>query len=252
MPMSVLQDQAALPEPQHLIMQARWLAPARARLLRRVHVARRRCILDLGSGYGSVTPELVRRGGGTVIALERQWNALQALPDRFSGAYRTVGDAVSLPFGEATFDLIFTQLTLLWISPLPKAIQEIERVLQPGGALVALEPDYGGMIEYPPEIACGALWVKGLERAGADPLVGRKLPGLLAAQGFRVRVSLFNTMTPPEPTRFDLLAGLPLTGEERHTLNRIRERAQALSGPWAQIAHLPFVLVTAIKEKRPP
>jgi len=181
-----------------------------------------------------VTPELVRRGGGTVIALERQWNALQALPDRFSGAYRTVGDAVSLPFGEATFDLIFTQLTLLWISPLPKAIQEIERVLQPGGALVALEPDYGGMIEYPPEIACGALWVKGLER------------------GFRVRVSLFNTMTPPEPARFDLLAGLPLTGEERHTLKRIRERAQALSGPWAQIAHLPFVLVTAIKEKRRP
>lgn len=246
-PVSDTRAHAARSELQQLIRQAQWLAPARARLLRRVHIARRRRILDLGTGYGSVVPELVRRGGGAVIALDRQLGALQASPDHFTDACRIVGDATSLPFGKDTFDLIFSQLVLLWVLPLPKAIQEIWRVLQPGGALVALEPDYGGLIEYPPDIACQTLWLKGLERAEADPLVGRKLPGLLAAQGFRVHVSLFDTLTPPDPARFALLAGLPLTDEERRKLEEIKTRSRSLSSPWAQIAHLPFVLITAIK-----
>ena len=56
----------ALPSKTLLEAQAEWLAPARARLLRRVGIARRRRILDLGAGYGAVTGELVRRGGGFV------------------------------------------------------------------------------------------------------------------------------------------------------------------------------------------
>ncbi len=62
---------------------------------------------------------------------------------------------------------------------LASAIKEIYRVLQPKGMLVAIEPDYGGMIEYPPEIATGDLWIAALSRAGADPCIGRKLPSIL-------------------------------------------------------------------------
>ncbi|MDF1513348.1 MAG: hypothetical protein P1S60_06020, partial [Anaerolineae bacterium] len=58
----------ALPPEALLVEQAEWLAPARRQLLRRAAIARRARVLDLGAGYCTVTPELVRRSDGQVIA----------------------------------------------------------------------------------------------------------------------------------------------------------------------------------------
>ncbi len=236
-----------LPAPELLAQQAEWLAPARARLLRQVSIARRKRVLDLGAGYGAVTGELVRRAGGMVVAVDRAVGALRADAALFSGAPRVGGGAVRLPFASATFDLVFTQLTLLWVHPIEPALHEIGRVLRAGGALVALEPDYGGMIEYPPDITTRELWIHGLARAGADPVIGRRLPGLLAARGFRVTVGLFDALYAPSAARFDFLRNLPLTTEELAALERIEQEAALRQGPWAQVAHLPFFLVTAVK-----
>ena len=242
-----------LPAPEMLAQQAEWLAPARGRLFRQVGIARRKRILDLGAGYGAVTGELVRRAGGLVVALDCAVAALRDGVafggDAFGGASRTGGDARRLPFAGATFDLVFTQLTLLWVQPVARALDEIRRVLRPGGALVALEPDYGGMIEHPPEIAARELWLSALERAGADPLIGRVLPGLLAARGFTVTVGLFESLYAPSPARFDFLRDLPLTAAEALALEAIEMNAVVRRGPWAQIAHLPFFLVTAFKSE---
>ncbi len=237
----------ALPARALLAQQAEWLAPARGRLLRQVSIARRKRVLDLGAGYGAATAELVRRAGGPVVALDRAIVALQTATGAFDGAYCVAGDALRLPFADGTFDLVFTQLTLLWVHPLAAAVREIARVLTKDGALVSLEPDYGGLIEYPPEMAARELWLNGLARAGADPRVGRKLPGLLAAQGLRVSVGLFDTLHPPAAARFDFLRDLPLNAEEMATLARIEQQALELRSPWAQIAHLPFFLIMAVK-----
>lgn len=238
-----------LPAPELLVQQAEWLAPARARVLRQVSIARRGRVLDLGAGYGAVTGELVRRSGGMVVAVDRAVRALRADAVAFAGAYRVGGDAARLPFASASFDLIFTQLALLWISPIEHAMDEIARVLAPGGALVALEPDYGGLIEYPEEVAARELWIAGLARAGADPHIGRKLPQALARRGFSVNVGLFDTLYAPSPTRFDFLRDLPLTGAELATLEQIEQETLGRQSPWSQIAHLPFFLVTAIKAR---
>lgn len=240
---------AELPSGSLLERQANWLAPARAHILRRVHIARRCDILDLGAGLGAVTPELVRRGGRRVTALDISWEALHRGGDAFAGAERVAGDAVRLPFAAESFDLVFSQLTLLWVSPLNAAVAEIERVLMPGGVLVALEPDYGGMIEFPRAVATRQLWISGLERAGADAQVARKLPGLFAECGFRVRVSLFNSLEPPDPARFTLLSGLPLTDEERRRLNQAENNAAERSAPWSQVVHLPFFVIRAEKQR---
>ena len=237
---------ADLPEGALLEEQTAWLRPARARMLRRVAIARRRRVLDLGAGRGAVTGELVRRAGGPIVALDRRVRVLGEVDA--SDAFAVGGDARRLPFAGATFDLVFSQLTLLWIAPLETALDEICRVLAPGGALVALEPDYGGMIEHPSEIASCELWLAALRRAGADPHVGRRLPRLLAARGFDVRVDLFDRLAAPDPARFDLLRGLPLTEAERARLAQIeawRAAHVADAGDWAEIAHLPFFLVTA-------
>ena len=74
----------------------------------------------------------------------------------------------------------------------------------------------------------------------------RRLPAALAARGLNVRVRLLNTLT-PDPARFTLLRGLPLTPEERARLDHIEAAARDLDQPWDQVCHLPFFLVVASK-----
>jgi SAM-dependent methyltransferase len=165
------------------------------------------------------------------------------MPAAFSETYPACATAERLPFADNTFDLVFCQLALLWM-PLPATVAEIGRVVQPGGAVVAIEPDYGGMIEYPARIATRELWIAGLQRAGADPYVGRKLPVLLAQQGFEIRTDLMSQLTAPVPERFDLLRGLPLTDAERAHLDRIQKYVEDLTSPWTQLIHLPFFFLS--------
>ncbi|MCO5244913.1 MAG: methyltransferase domain-containing protein [Anaerolineae bacterium] len=240
-----------LPPPEMARRQAEWLAPARRWLLEQAELNWRRSVLDLGCGFGSVTPELVAGSIGAVVALDRNWAALHHDPTPFTGAVTSCADARRLPFADASFDLVLCQLALLWM-PLEATLAEVRRVLMPGGALVAIEPDYGGMIEYPPEIASQDLWMAGLRRAGADPTVGRKLPGLLAQHGFTVKVELLNRLSPPAPERLDLLAGLPLDTTSTLELNRIERAAAALTGAWEQVVHLPFMFITAFLPRNAP
>jgi SAM-dependent methyltransferase len=228
-----------------LIAQAEWLAPARGRLLRRVGVAHRGWTLDLGAGYGAVTGELVRRCRGPVVALDNSLGSLYEGGSAFAGAHRVAGDGRQLPFPPASFDLVFTQCVLMWIAPLETAVAEIGRILQPGGVLIALEPDYGGLIEQPEETAVGDIWLTALARDGADPFTGRKLPRLLAEHGFKVRVNLLDELPPPVAARFDFLRTLPLTAEEEAQVAASARQAARLTHDWEQLTHLPFFLITA-------
>lgn len=237
-------EQADLPSLRLIRDQAAWLAPARSWLLQRANVEQRRSLLDLGCGFGVVSQELARLSSGRVVALDYNLPALLTAPAMLRTSAPACADATRLPFADASFDLVFCQLALLWM-PLEPALAEVRRVTQPGGVLVAIEPDYGGMIEHPAELATSELWLAGLKRAGADPLVGRKLPGLLAGHGFDVQVELMNELTPPVAQRFDLLRGLPLKRKERRQAKAIERSAKRLREPWQQVVHLPFMLVTA-------
>jgi len=232
-----------LPSQELLRQQAAWLAPARARLLRKAEIARRRCVLDLACGRGAVTEELVRRCGGRVVALDCRRDVLEAHPPQFSGSTTVCGNAEALPFDASAFDLVFCQFALLWLD-VSAAAREIRRVLAPGGVLVAIEPDYGGMIEHPPEIATRDLWLAALRRAGANPCVGRTLPATLTAAGFEVHVDLLDRLAPPSPLRFDLLDGLPLNETERALLQRAGEIDASMADS-PRVAHLPMFLITA-------
>ena len=236
---------SALPSKPLLEAQAQWLAPARARLLRRVGVARRRRILDLGAGYGAVTGELVRRGSGFVVALDTSTSSVTTLSPP---ALPICGDGLSLPFADNSFDLVFCQCVLMWMGDaLETAVSEIYRVLEPNGVLIALEPDYEGMIEHPPEIATQDIWLTALPRAGAEPRVGHLLPGLLAKQGLEVRVDLLDSLVAPAAERFDFLRSLPLSVVESGALEQAAKIAECLDSCWEQIVHLPFFLITATK-----
>lgn len=237
----------SLPAAELLQEQARWLAPARSRIFRRIGIAHRQMVLDLGAGYGSVTAELSRRSSGRTYTLDISFNSLNEISRNFPGPiYPVNGDGRTLPFPDNTFDLIFCQCTLMWISPLETAVGEIHRTLQPGGVLVALEPDYGGLIEYPPQLVTRELWLPALQAAGADPLTGRNLPGILSQYNLTMRINLLDQLQSPSGLRFDFLHGLPLSPGQQQRLAAIEEQAASIPTD-RQVAHLPFFLITAEK-----
>jgi ubiquinone/menaquinone biosynthesis C-methylase UbiE len=209
--------------------------------LRNAEIAKRKRILDLGSGCGIVLPELKRRSGGTVIALDR---SMQALSAAVCHAPSVCGDAAALPFAGKSFDLVFSQNVLLWCSSVDRVIHEVSRTLMPGGVWVLFEPDYGGMMEYPTELETAALWKNALQRAGADPFIGRKLAPLLSAANFQLRVELLPQLALPHPARFEFLSELPLTTQEQERLQQIRRASEKLVAS-QQVAHLPYFLVIA-------
>jgi len=215
-----------LPSRAFLERQARRLEPMRSRSLRRLGIAHRGPVLDLGAAYGVVSAELASRCKGPVIALDRNLAAL-----RCAGDPRVLGEARSLPFADRTFDVVFAQLFFLWAHVESSIIHEIKRVLQPGGVLFAIEPDFGGMIEHPPESALGERWVKALRAAGADPLIGRKLVLALRAAGLRVRVDLLPTLT---------------EASDDHAADLGELLGETVS-PFAQdsIVHLPYFFISA-------
>jgi SAM-dependent methyltransferase len=215
-------------------------------LLRRLAIGHRRRTLDLGAGYGAVTSELARRASGPVFALDRDWRALRSIPAAPGHSGPICALAQHLPLPSASLDLVFTQFSLLWMNSLAAAVGEIARVLRPGGALAAIEPDYGGMIESPDAIATLELWLAALRRAGAEPLAGRRLVPLLTSAGFDLHVGLLDELATPSPARFDMLAGLPLTEDERRHVAAARA-AEAGLEPWGRLAHLPVFLIAAIK-----
>ena len=237
-------DVPARPAEDLLEAQAEWLAPVRTGLLRRAAVARRKSVLDLGAGVGLVTEELARRCGGRVVALDRDYTALAG--QRLNAIDRVTARAESLPFKNGSFDLVFSQCSLMWMEA-RTALEEIYRILDENGVLAAIEPDYGGMIEHPEEIAVKDIWISGLTRAGAEPSLGRRLPELLAGVGFKWQVNLLDRLYPPHQTRFDLLAGLPLTAQEKEILAEARKADALMPADRPKVAHLPFFAVLAVK-----
>ncbi len=225
---------------------AGWLAGPRSRALQRAAIGRRERVLDVGSGPGIVTAELTRRAAGETVALDIAEAALADGDYPPEGA-RVCGDARALPFRDASFDLVFFQNVLLWVGDAPTAVAEAARVLAPGGALVALEPDYGGMIEHP-DLGLRVIWLDALERAGADPLIGRRLPGLCAAVGLQPWVELAHIPAPAEAEATALLLGLPLTPGERRQVEGARPIIAAAAGGWSVFLHVPYLLVVAHRD----
>ncbi len=127
-----IRESPALPRKEILDLQSSWLAPARSRLLRRIAIASKHRILDLGAGYGQGTVELARRSSGMAVALDISELSLREMKIN-PAIVRIAGDAIRLPFRSHSYDIVFSQCALLWIRPLQDALNEIDRVLDQDG-----------------------------------------------------------------------------------------------------------------------
>jgi demethylmenaquinone methyltransferase/2-methoxy-6-polyprenyl-1,4-benzoquinol methylase len=97
--------------------------------------------LDVACGTGDIAFALAERGArvtGLDLTLRMLQLARAKTPSRRAVAF-TTGDMMALPFGDAGFDLVTAGYGLRNVPSLQPAIDEIRRVLRPGGLLLSLD-----------------------------------------------------------------------------------------------------------------
>jgi len=97
-------------------------------------------VLDLAAGTGVSTVELVK-AGADAVACDFSLGMLRAgrANKRRAKLAFVAGDALNLPFADATFDAVTISFGLRNVADVPRALREMARVTRPGGRLVVCE-----------------------------------------------------------------------------------------------------------------
>jgi len=106
-----------------------------APMLERVTLSLGRSALDVGCGEGRFCRTLSDRGINTV-GLDPAPTLIEEARRRHPGGDYRIGSAEELPFQDESFDLVISYLSLIDIPDVKAALQEMTRVLRPGGHLL--------------------------------------------------------------------------------------------------------------------
>src|SRR3984885_16207231 len=97
-------------------------------------IGRSQRLLDVGSGPGALTAELVRRtGAAAVSAVEPSASFAAAVRERLPGVDVRRSPAEQLPFPDGTFDAALAQLVVHFMADPVRGLREMGRVTRPGG-----------------------------------------------------------------------------------------------------------------------
>jgi len=155
-------------------------------------------ILEVGSGLGDFAREMAARAGprGRVLGIERSARQLRAARRRPPARGAEVaevefrrGDALALPLraGEwSSFDLVHARFLLEHLHRPLAAVRLMVRAARAGGGIVLEDDDHDVLRLHPALPAFARLWrayMRSFRVLGNDPLIGRKLPELLARAG---------------------------------------------------------------------
>ncbi len=152
-------------------------------------------ILDVGSGLGQLARAMARVAGAPVVGVERSAAQIgeaerqaELAGERALVEFRQ-GDAQQLPLRDEEwghFDVAHTRFLLEHLrDPLP-VVQAMVRAVKPGGRIVLEDDDHDLLRLWPEPPGFPALWQayqRSYEFLGNDPVVGRRLVGLLADAG---------------------------------------------------------------------
>jgi ubiquinone/menaquinone biosynthesis C-methylase UbiE len=142
-------------------------------------------LLEVGCGVGAVLAVLGQEYPGLQlfgIDIEPQQLEFAHTHLERSGVEATLaqGDAIKLPFPDASFDHVWMMWFLEHVADPPAALREARRVLGTGGAITAIEVDYSTCSAVPSTPAIEALFramVAGMAASGWGD-AGTRLPSL--------------------------------------------------------------------------
>ncbi len=167
------------------LQQALWTKELRAHLYHKLGVQDACRILDIGCGTGVLERELNELYKSLVFGVDINLQTLKFARGYAPKTGYTAGDGLQIPFASDTFDITMCHFLLLWIKDTCGLVREMARVTRSNGYVLALaEPDYGGRIDYPAELAQIGRWQStALTNQGADPTMGRKLRSTFSRAG---------------------------------------------------------------------
>jgi ubiquinone/menaquinone biosynthesis methyltransferase len=113
---------------------ARW----KRRLVQSAAVKRGERALDLACGTGDIAMAVAARGA-TTVGLDITHRMVELGKARSTAVRFVTGDMTNLPFGSQQFDLVTTGYGLRNVPDLDAALDEIARVLKPGGRMLSLD-----------------------------------------------------------------------------------------------------------------
>jgi ubiquinone/menaquinone biosynthesis C-methylase UbiE len=149
-------------------------------------------VLDAGCGVGLETTRIAaEHPGAHVIGLDRNAEMLRIAQRRapLSNLEWVEGDIAAIELPPASFDAIRTERVLMYLpgDEFDRGVEELIRLLQPGGRLALFELDYGATILAPGTADDEVVWRAGKELFASlpQPLAGRRLPKLLRSRGLR-------------------------------------------------------------------
>ena len=158
------------------------------------HLSAGKSVLDCGCGPGSITLSIASLvDPGRVIGVDYDVSQIEraisaAKNSGISNAEFCTADSYALPFGDTTFDRVFSHALIEHLSEPLRAVSEMFRVLKSGGYIGVCSPDWGGFLLSPPsDVLTKAVdsYTSLQTQNGGDIHAGRKLGNHLKAAGFK-------------------------------------------------------------------
>ena len=150
-------------------------------------------LLDCGCGSGSITVGLAKAvAPGQVTGIDISEVEVERATERAASAgiinlRFQQGNLYRVDFPDNSFDAVFGHNVLEHLSDPSSALQEMRRVLKPGGIIGIRDVDWNGSLLAPDDellhqyfVIYEAYWIGG----GGSPNMGRYLRGLLTSSGF--------------------------------------------------------------------
>ncbi|KAG8584024.1 hypothetical protein GDO81_008640 [Engystomops pustulosus] len=177
--------------------------------------------LDIGSGRGYISRHLTKETVERFVQADVCEEALKRSSASEIPTINVIADEEFLPFKDNTFDLVVSSLSLHWVNDLPRAFQEIYRVLKNDGVFIGAM--FGGETLY--ELRC-SLQLAEIEREGGfSPHVSpftavNDIGNLMGRAGFNMLTVDTDEIQVHYPGMFELMKDLQGMGESNCAWNR--------------------------------
>ena len=164
--------------------------------------------LDVGGGTGDDARVLAAACERTTVSIDRSLTMASTAMAR-GGVLALVGDGASLPFHDEVFDGCRADRVFQHLAEPQQTLDEMIRVLKPGGRLVAVDPDYDTQVmEFPDQQLARKVLRFRAEAGLRNGAIAHRMPAMARQAGLEgVEIEMM-TLVVRDPAAVDNVMGL--------------------------------------------